>query len=118
MAENLPDKCTSLVSSREITVKSRNTTQKHASSNSVTRRIYGCTELARAKDTLRNASATPKHIQQKLLCGNCGASFRSMTNKNVKYWLCRTHAENTGLCSVSQIPEAEIEEAFLRLCYN
>ena len=41
-----------------------------------------------------------------------------MTNKNVKYWLCRTHAENTGLCRVSQIPEAEIEEAFLRLCYK
>ena len=37
------------------------------SANSVTRRIYGCTELARAKDTLRNASATPKHIQQKII---------------------------------------------------
>ena len=41
--------------------------KKNASSNSVTRRIYGCTELARAKDTLRNASATPKHIQQKII---------------------------------------------------
>lgn len=60
----------------------------------------------------------PSIFSKKLLCGNCGASFRSMTNKNVKYWLCRTHAENTGLCSVSQIPEAEIEEAFLRLCYK
>ena len=57
------------------------------------------------------------HIfNKKLLCGNCGASFRPKTDKNKRYRVCRSHAENADLCSVSQIPEVEIEEAFLRLC--
>ena len=59
------------------------------------------------------------HIfNKKLLCGNCGASFRPKTDKNKRYWMCRSHAESADLCSVSQIPEVEIEEAFLCLCYK
>ena len=68
--------------------------------------------------SVQSPSQLPHIFSRKILCGDCGTIFRSRTNKNKKYWLCRTHEEDMSLCSIGQIPEVEIEEAFLRLCYK
>ena len=64
----------------------------------------------------RQMTAAPFH--RRIVCGQCGRSFRKRINRGQIYWLCRTHEEKPDLCGVSQIPNSEFCGAFLRLYYN
>lgn len=54
----------------------------------------------------------------RIVCGQCGRSFRKRTDRGQIYWLCRGHEENLEECGVTQIPNSELCDAFLRLYYN
>lgn len=80
---------------------------------------YMAVQSLRTQRTVSQLPAQPSHIfKKKLLCGNCGVSFRVKTDKGNMYWMCKSHAENASLCNVAQISEVEIVNAFLRLYYK
>ena len=71
----------------------------------------------RAKREVRRV-ANPRYFSNKMRCGVCGNTFRSKIQNNKIYWSCRTHEERASDCIITQIPEVEIQKAFLRLYYK
>lgn len=57
-------------------------------------------------------------FDQKVFCGQCGTSFRKKVSHGKVFWSCRKHNEDIQSCPVTQVPDAEIRRAFLRLHYN
>ena len=57
-------------------------------------------------------------FSRRIVCGQCGKSFRKRVCREQTYWLCRTHEKKPEECGVTQIPASELCEAFLRLYYN
>lgn len=57
-------------------------------------------------------------FDQKVFCGQCGTSFRKKVSHGKVFWSCRKHNEEIQSCPVTQVLDAEIREAFLRLYYN
>ena len=55
---------------------------------------------------------------QMLFCGICGAIFKRKATRQTVYWMCSSHKESRENCPIQQIPESEIERAFLRLYYK
>lgn len=53
-----------------------------------------------------------------IYCGCCGVHTRRKTINGKVYHICRNHDINKTLCSLKQVPEAEIQAAFLRLYYK
>lgn len=57
-------------------------------------------------------------LTKKVYCGNCGTVFRRKTNNGKVYWICRKHDRDKDNCPISQIPEAQITEAILRMYHK
>lgn len=57
-------------------------------------------------------------FSRRIACGQCGRSFHKRICRGQTYWLCRGHEESQEVCSVTQIPDTELCDAFLRLYYN
>ena len=70
------------------------------------------------KPSAADEPATLSPLSRRIVCGQCGRSFRKRVDRGQTYWLCRGHEENMENCEVMQIPEDELYEAFLRLYYN
>lgn len=83
-------------------------------------------EIFEAAQRLAAERKTPAMDESKLLspfakritCGKCGKSFRKRICRGQTYWLCRTHEKTPAECDITQIPESELCDAFLRLYYN
>ena len=54
-------------------------------------------------------------FDRKIFCGHCGTSFRKRTSHGKLFWACRKHSQDLLSCPVTQIPDDQIYEAFLRL---
>ncbi|MDE7398801.1 MAG: recombinase family protein [Oscillospiraceae bacterium] len=54
-------------------------------------------------------------FSRKIICGNCGTSFRRKSRKNCVCWVCRKHDESAENCPIRQIKETEFQTAFIRL---
>ncbi len=52
------------------------------------------------------------------VCGECGNQFRSIGSHDKRYMICRIHADDKDACGISQVPEAELMDAFCHLHYN
>lgn len=65
-----------------------------------------------------NEPATLSPFSRRIVCGQCGRSFRKRIDRGQIYWLCRTHEESPEVCGVTQIQNNELCDAFLRLYYN
>ena len=57
-------------------------------------------------------------LRKKIYCGVCGTMFKPKKCRGKIYWVCRTHAESKEDCPVSQVAEAEIHAAFLRVYHK
>ena len=55
-------------------------------------------------------------FSSKIVCGNCGSTFKRKTRKICICWVCRKHDESADNCSIRQIRETEFQAAFIRLC--
>lgn len=64
------------------------------------------------------AASERKPLSRKIYCGQCGSVFRNKTINGIRYWICVKHDQEAHLCPVTQIPESQIYEAFLRLYYK
>lgn len=57
--------------------------------------------------------------REKLICGCCGSFFRRKIDKGITYWVCiGRDKKRTENCGITQIPEAQITQAFLRCYYQ
>ncbi len=54
-------------------------------------------------------------FHSKIICGNCGSTFRRKGRKTCVYWVCRKHDESADNCKTRQIRETEFQSAFVRL---
>lgn len=51
----------------------------------------------------------------KIICGNCGCTFRRKERKGCVRWVCRNHDDLAASCGIRQIREEEFRRAFIRL---
>lgn len=54
-------------------------------------------------------------FSSKIICGNCGSTFKRKTRKNRIYWVCRKHDNSAENCSIKQISETDFRSSFIRL---
>ena len=54
-------------------------------------------------------------FSKKIVCGNCGTTFRRKPRKGCVCWVCRKHDEAAENCDIRQIRETEFQAAFVRL---
>lgn len=54
-------------------------------------------------------------FHSKIVCGNCGSTFRRKDRKTYVCWVCRKHDEAAENCNIRQIRENEFPIAFVRL---
>jgi len=71
--------------------------------------------LLKSRGKTVSAEKTPFH--GRIQC-SCGAACRSKRSTSARYWLCMRHDSDEDACPITQIPEVQIQEAFLRLYYN
>lgn len=57
-------------------------------------------------------------LAKKIYCGNCGTLFRRKIDSGKVYWTCRKHDRYKENCPISQIPEAQITAAILRMYHK
>lgn len=56
-------------------------------------------------------------LTKKIVCGECGHTFKRRSARGKIYWVCYIHNKSKDKCSIPQVPEPEIYQAFIRL-YN
>ena len=54
-------------------------------------------------------------FSKKIVCGNCGSTFRRKDRKKYVCWVCRKHDESADNCGIRQIRETELQITFVRL---
>ena len=53
-----------------------------------------------------------------MYCGACGTLFQQKMCRGKAYWVCGNHRRDKNNCPTNQIPETEIQAAFLRLYHK
>ena len=71
--------------------------------------------LFKSREKTVSVEKTPFH--GRIQC-SCGAACRSKRSTSARYWLCMRHDGDEAACPITQIPETQIQQAFLRLYYN
>ena len=71
--------------------------------------------LFKSREKTVSVEKTPFH--GRIQC-SCGAPCRSKRSTSARYWLCMRHDGDEAACPITQIPETQIQQAFLRLYYN
>ena len=71
----------------------------------------------KARDIMTRCES-PHNFTLAIVCNECGAFFKRKVTHGTTFWVCRTHNSNSISCPISQIPERELQAAFLRLYYK
>ena len=75
--------------------------------------------MAMRRELLTPAQNIPYPFRRKIFCGVCGTVFRRKTINGIVYWACMGHdRKGTDFCPVTQVPEAQLQAAFLRLYHK
>ncbi|HCG36538.1 MAG TPA: recombinase family protein [Clostridiales bacterium] len=74
--------------------------------------------MEKRRQMLSPAQNIPYPFRQKVYCGNCGTVFRRKVVRGIIYWVCMNHEQQGSGCDMTQIPEREIQAAFLRLYHK
>lgn len=61
----------------------------------------------------RQRIETPAPFTHLIHCGACGAQFRRKIIRGKAYWSCTKHSVHQEYCRMPQIPEPELEDAFV-----
>lgn len=70
----------------------------------------------RAKRDRSQSKTSP--FTHKIFCSHCGSSFKKKSCHKKLFWRCGKHSQDVTACPVTQIPDTQFREAFLRLYYN
>ncbi len=79
--------------------------------------FYAVQELKKSRTTARDYSK-PKAFGKIMFCGSCGTLFQQKFCRGKAYWVCGNHRRDKNNCPTNQIPETEIQTAFLRLYHK
>lgn len=60
----------------------------------------------------------PYPLSKKLICGNCGTTFRRKLQRERAYWCCMKHDTSLTDCAMLPIAEESVYSAFCRLYYK
>lgn len=72
--------------------------------------------MARRKEQFLSGARPQESVYSKrIYCGECGSVCRRKVTRGKAYWVCNRHDSSKSRCDVSQVPEAEITVALLRL---
>ena len=74
--------------------------------------------LDRRSELRQSRHHGPQAFTRRIICGNCGSPFRKRICSGTCYWSCIKHLRDKQECTISQIPEAQIEAAFLALYWK
>lgn len=74
--------------------------------------------LKKRAEKVSTTSRDFEPLAKKIVCGSCGSMLKKKECRAKIYWICLTHFQNRNNCPVKQIPEVEIQAAFLRLYYK
>ena len=66
----------------------------------------------------REMDDASEFLVYKITCGQCGGAIRTKIVGGRKYYACRNHDTDYASCPVTQIPEKQICEAFLRMYHR
>ena len=81
-------------------------------------RQANCLLQSRAQRVIRRRAPNAPY-REKLICAWCGSFFRRKIDNGVTYWVCiGRDKKRTENCGITQIPEAQITQAFLRCYYQ
>ena len=69
-------------------------------------------------ETLQLSEKKGEPFRKMIWCGVCGNVYRRKKVRQEIYWVCRGHDSGKADCHVTQIPEQEFANAFLRLYYK
>ena len=77
-------------------------------------------ELLARRNEKKKRALQPREnpIPCPVVCGLCGTRLRRKTIRHIVYRCCPKHDADGNACFLHQIPEKEIEKAFLRLYYK
>ena len=79
--------------------------------------FYAVQELKKRRTTEKGYSK-PKAFSKVMYCGVCGTLFQQKMCRGKAYWVCGNHRRDKNNCPTNQIPETEIQTAFLRLYHK
>ena len=68
-----------------------------------------------SKEKTNGLAKEPSPFRKKIVCGNCGCTFRRKERNGIINWVCRNHDELAANCDIRQIRENEFTTAFIRL---
>ena len=57
-------------------------------------------------------------LSKRIYCGECGSAFKRKICGGKTYWVCHNRNNNKANCTIPQIPEPEIYEAFSRMYHK
>jgi len=71
-------------------------------------------DLRARRNRLVDTKCIENAFNQRIFCGHCGSIFRKKLTRGKMFWVCRRHITDKSSCPVTQIPESQLQEAFLR----
>lgn len=74
--------------------------------------------LAQRSSTIHPRSGIEHPFSRKITCGHCGTTCKRKNCGSSIQWVCRKHDKFPAVCPTMQIPEKQIEQAFLRLYFK
>ena len=77
--------------------------------------FYNAQKMLAERDKPSGLTKERSPFSRKIICGNCGTSFRRKPRKGCVCWVCRKHDESADNCSIRQIRETEFQAVFVRL---
>ena len=74
--------------------------------------------IAQRSSTIQPRSRTDHPFSRKIACGHCDTLCKRKNCGSSIQWVCRKHDKSPAICPTMQIPEKQIEQAFLRLYFK
>lgn len=82
----------------------------------IEKEIFENVQKILAQKDMPNGNTKEKSpFRKRIVCGNCGCTFRRKEHNGHVHWVCRKHDENAANCNIRQIREDEFRMAFIRL---
>ena len=84
----------------------------------VSREQFNSTQKLLGERNERPAMKANTKIYHPVMCCSCGSVLRKKMVNGTLYWACKHHEADKTACPITQSPEVQIQQAFLRLYYN
>ena len=74
--------------------------------------------LLKSRKRAEQVERQKRLLSDKVYCGECGTKMRYKTRGETVYWVCQLHVKEKDACSIKEINENVIYEAFMRMYHK